>query len=136
MFKKPHTNRKLRGCTTRCFNDNWNDFSRRGRQKLNKSRLLKTRSAEGLRKSRGRKVRKDFFPVVDDCEDLNMHFPQDACQFLADPSVAVMLRWRRGNVRKRCLDDVWIETPQVGGSNAPISPCIQSHDLPPTDIPS
>ena len=60
---KKHTNRKLRGCTIRCFDDNYKNFSHRGRQKLNKSRLRKTRSAEGLRKSRGRKVRKDFFQV-------------------------------------------------------------------------
>ena len=63
MLKKNHTNRKLRGCTIRCFDDNCNNFSRRGRQKLNKSRLLKTRSAEGLRKSRGRKARKEFSKV-------------------------------------------------------------------------
>ena len=61
MFKKAHTNRKLRRHTIRCFGDRCDDLGRRGRQELNKSRLLKTRSAEGLRKRRGRKVRKDFF---------------------------------------------------------------------------
>ena len=59
--EKPHTNRKLRRSTIRCFDDNFTIFDQRGRQELNKSRFKKTRSAEGLRKSRGRKARKDFF---------------------------------------------------------------------------
>ena len=60
MNEKPRTNRKLRCYTTSCFDDNFTIFDLRGRQELNKSRFLKTRSAEGLRKSRGRKARKDF----------------------------------------------------------------------------
>ena len=92
--KEPHTNRKLRGCTIRCFDDNYKNFNYRGRQKLNKSRLLKNRSAEGLRKSRGRKARKDFLGFLSDWVVVGTSCCQHAGELSDDFAVTVVFRWR------------------------------------------